>query len=291
MRGIPHSRNIFFGVFSFSMLFLIHLFSWSEVVFANDLGLIEAQILNQQIAEWIVLDARPHSEWMSGHIPGALSFSWENYTRTDDHGIPYRTWQPHEIAKALGEMGINERTPLVVYGDADKSWGGEGWNCWVLSWIGHSGPIRMLNGGLQSWKNSGFPIKQGDETAKKKTAHYKVKLNTAIDISTSAIENQKANIVLVDTRSTLEWLRGKIPGAIHIPWEDFFSGRERRPLQSRDLKQLLKKNGVDTSNTIVYYCTGGIRSGYAWFVHQISGLPSAKNYEGGYEAWKKLESK
>jgi thiosulfate/3-mercaptopyruvate sulfurtransferase len=258
------------------------------VSFADDLGLIEAQTLYQKIAEWTILDARPKSEWVSGHIPGALSFSWEDYTRIDEHGIPYKVWTPQEIAKALSDMGIDEKTPIVVYGDADKSWGGEGWDCWVLSWLGHVGPIRLLNGGIQSWKNNRLPLKQGDDVAKRKPVQYTVKLNSDIDITTSEIVNQKSDIVLIDTRSTLERFRGKVPGSIHISWGDFFSGKERRPIQPLALKNLLTKKGVDTNKTIVYYCSGGMRSGYAWLVHHLSGLPPAKNYEGGYEAWKRL---
>jgi thiosulfate/3-mercaptopyruvate sulfurtransferase len=291
MKGIPHNSKLLLRIFSFSILLSTYLFSWSEAVFANDLGLIEAKILNQNTSNWVILDARPKAEWLKGHIPGAISLSWENYTKTDDQGVPYRVWKPHELAKALGDMGINEKTTVVVYGDADTSWGGEGWDCWVLSWLGHGGPIRILSGGIQSWENGGFPLKKGDENVKNRAVQYKVKLNTAIDILTSEIETRKTNIALVDTRSTLEWFRGKIPGAIHIPWNDFYSGKERRPLPPTELKQLLRKNGVDTQKTVVYYCSGGIRSGYAWLVHQLSGLPSSINYEGGYEAWKKFHSK
>lgn len=272
-------------------LFFTYLYSWSEVVFANDVGLIEVQALCQNISNWTILDARPKSEWLTGHIPGALSFSWENYTRTDEYGIPYRVWNPQELAKAFGEMGIDAKTPIAVYGDAGKSWGGEGWTCWVLSWLGHKGPIRVLNGGIQSWGNSGFPLKRGEEITKRNPLKYSIKLNSHIDIRTSEIDNQQANLVLVDTRSTLERFRGKIPGSIHIPWDDFFSGKERRPLPPDVLKKLLKKKGVDTTKTVVYYCTGGIRSGYAWLVHHLSGLPEARNYEGGYEAWKRLAAK
>jgi len=289
MSGMPHDSKSSLVVFFLSMLLSANLFSASAPVFANDLGLIDAPTLQQHISEFVILDARPKAEWRAGHIPGALSFSWEGYTRTDEHGIPYRIWQHQEIAKALGAMGIDENTPIVVYGDADKSWGGEGWTCWVLSWLGHKGPIRLLNGGVQAWKNGGFSLIQGDEAAMKKAVQYTVKLNAAIDIPTSEIENKKANIVLVDTRSTLEWIRGKIPGAVHIPWNDFYSGKERRPLLPHELRQLLKQKGVDTKKTVIYYCTGGIRSGYAWVVHQLAGLPNAINYEGGYEAWKRKQ--
>ena len=281
----------YFKALIFSTFFFTYLFSWTEVVSANDLGLIEIQTLFQNISKWTILDARPKSQWITGHIPGALSFSWEDYARTDEHGIPYRVWKPQELAKALGKMGIDEKKPIIVYGDADKSWGGEGWTCWVLSWLGHRGPIRMLNGGIQSWKNYKYPLTSGEEITKNKAVQYSFKINPYIDISTSDIENQKTNSVLVDTRSSLEWFKGKIPGAIHVSWDDFFSGKERRPLHPDDLKKLLKKKGVDTNKTVIYYCSDGIRSGYAWLVHHLSGLPEARNYEGGYEEWKRLTLK
>ncbi|MCK9173344.1 MAG: rhodanese-like domain-containing protein, partial [Desulfuromonas thiophila] len=34
-------------------------------------------------ADLIRLDARPRSHWQQGHLPNALSFSWEDYSRTD----------------------------------------------------------------------------------------------------------------------------------------------------------------------------------------------------------------
>jgi thiosulfate/3-mercaptopyruvate sulfurtransferase len=263
----------------------------NDSAFALDLGLIEAAPLNHNLSGWIVLDARPKSEWLAGHIPGALSFSWENYTRTDENGVPYRVWPPKELAAELGKMGIDENTAIVVYGDADKSWGGEGWGCWVLSWLGHKGPIRLLSGGVQAWRNNKLPFKEGIEQREIHPLHYRFKLESNLDVTTAELESQKATLALIDTRSTLEWLKGKIPGAVHIPWDDFFSGRERRPLSPDALKKLLQKHKVDINKPIIYYCAGGIRSAYAWLVHQLSGLSAARNYEGGFEAWKRLSRK
>jgi len=227
---------------------------------------------------------------MAGHIPGALSFSWEDYTRTDERGVPYRVWPPHELATELGRIGIDENTRLVVYGDADKSWGGEGWDCWIFSWLGHKGPIRFLNGGIQAWKSNNFKIIQGPEKRKTKSIQYKFKLQPHLNITTADLERQKSFFVLIDTRSTLEWFKGHIPGAVHIQWTEFYSGKDRRPLPPDALKKLLQKNGIDINKPIVYYCAGGIRSGYAWLVHQLAGLPAARNYEGGFEAWKRQSS-
>jgi thiosulfate/3-mercaptopyruvate sulfurtransferase len=79
---------------------------------------------------------------------------------------------------------------------------------------------------------------------------------------------------------------GHIPLAKHISWKDFYTGEDRRPLAPDQLKKLLQENGVDTTKPVVYYCTGGIRSAYAWMVHELSALPSAGIYEESMEGWK-----
>jgi len=295
LTGIPAAKTLCrFLIRKLSVLFIGVVIFCPQInseAFAANLGLIEPSELKRNPSAWVILDSRPKSEWTSGHIPGAISFSWEDYTRTDENGVPYSIYPASTLAKALGEMGINEKTAIVVYGDAEKSWGGEGWTCWVLSWLGHKGPIRLLAGGIQSWRINKFPVAAGDEKRDGKTVRYAFELEPSIDISTEEIAKNKSSFVLVDTRSTLEWFKGRIPGAIHIPWEKFHTGKERRPLSPVELRKLLEKKGVDTRKTIIYYCTGGIRSGYAWLVHQLSGLPTAKNYEGGHEAWQKKYSK
>jgi thiosulfate/3-mercaptopyruvate sulfurtransferase len=262
----------------------------AENAMAGNMSLIEPSVLNGELAKYVFLDARPKSEWQAGHIPGALSFSWENFTRTDEKGVPFRVLPPQEMAAALGAMGIDEKTPLVIYGDADKSWGGEGWAGWTFAWLGHTGSIRILNGGIQAWRNGGLAVIDAAPKNREK-ATYNFKLAPQWDISTAEIEQRKTPMVLIDTRSMMEWLLGKIPGAIHIEWTNFYTGADRRPLDPAAFRQLLKDHGVDTGKPIVYYCRGGIRSGYAWMVHQLAGLPDARNYEGGMEAWWKLSSK
>jgi thiosulfate/3-mercaptopyruvate sulfurtransferase len=255
--------------------------------FAANLALIDAATLKANTSKWVILDSRPRSEWQEGHIPGAIQFFWDNYTRTDAKGVKYGSLPPQEYAAAFAKLGIDEKTPLVIYGDADKSWGSEGFSAWLFTWLGHKGPVRLLNGGIQAWKNQNLPLAKGDEKPAIAKARYRVDLKQQYIVSTEDIQNAKGAYSLVDTRSTFEWLKGKIPGAIHIPWDDFFTGKDRHPLPAADLKKLLAKHGVDTSKPVVYYCLGGVRSAYAWTAHQLAGLPDARNYKGSWAAWEK----
>lgn len=276
---------LFIGSFAFLFLNI-------KTSIASDIGLISATQLNNELEKWIILDARPKKEWLKEHIPGSISFSWENYTRIDENGVKYKILPPQELANILGNLGINENSSIVIYGDADTSWGGEGWNFWLLNWLGHKGKIRLLLGGIQEWKNSKLPIKSGDEEKKsKQIVRYNYKIDNTINITTEELKKNKNSYTIIDTRSILEWLKGHIPQAKRISWENFFKGKERRPISSSELKELFRKNNIEINKPIVYYCTGGIRSAYAWMVHTLSGLPPAKNYEGGFEEWSKFERK
>jgi len=263
--------------------------SRSPAATAADLGLIDAAALKGNTSKWVILDARPRGDWDAGHIPGAIPFSWEIYTRTDAKGIQFSSFPPNELAAALAGLGIDEKSPVVVYGDAGKSWGGEGYGVWLLSWLGHRGPIRLLNGGFQAWTSRNLPLTKGAERGVAKKARYLVDLKPQYIVSTEDIQKGKGAYTLVDVRSTFEWFKGRIPGAVHIPWEDFHTGKDRRPLPAAELKKLLAKKGVDTSKPVVYYCLGGVRSAYAWMVSQLAGLPDARNYKGSWAAWEKRE--
>jgi thiosulfate/3-mercaptopyruvate sulfurtransferase len=259
----------------------------SVFCFSADLGLIDAAALKSGAAKWTILDSRSKGDWEAGHIPGAIQFFWDGYTRTDANGVKYASIPPQELAVALAGLGIDEKTPLAVYGDADKSWGSEGYTVWLLSWLGHKGPIRLLNGGIQAWKAQNLPLTASPEKPAARKAAYKVDLQPRYIVNTEDVQNNNGKYSLVDTRSTFEWLKGKIPGAIHIPWEDFYTGKDRHPLPPEELKKLLAKHKVDTSKPVVFYCLGGVRSAYAWTVYQLSGLPDAKNYKGSWAAWEK----
>lgn len=261
--------------------------SCATVTMAADLGLIDAADLKSNPVKWIILDARPRADWEAGHLPGAIPFAWDSYTRTDARGVKYSSFPPQELASALAGLGIDEKSPLVVYGDADKSWGGEGYNVWLFSWLGHKGPIRLLNGGIQSWRARNLPLSKGAEKPAAKKARYQLDLKPWLIVATEDVQNNKGAFTMVDVRSTFEWLKGRIPGAVHIPWDDFYTGKDRQPLPAAELKKLLAKHGVDPAKPIVYYCLGGVRSAYAWTVHQLAGLPQARNYKGSWAAWGK----
>ena len=246
---------------------------------------MDVNTLASQIDRWVILDARPRSVWRAAHLPHALSFSWEDYTRTDAQKIPYRIWPAEELAAALGSMGICELTPVVVVGDADTSWGGEGWVCWALIWLGHQGPIRLLDGGVAAWQRAELAMNGKDDDRRRLPTKYHVRLRAEVNATADEVAIPDGNRVLVDTRSNWEWIKGHLPGAVHLPWESLFHGKDRRPIGALAYRSELQECGIKETDTLVFYCTGGIRSAYAWVIHQLYETSEAKNFEGGTEAW------
>lgn len=250
-------------------------------------GAVERMPLETLIAmekQPVILDARPLEKWAEGHIPGSLSFNWNEYTKTDAQKIPYRTLPPQEMAEALGQLGVGETTPIVITGDAAASWGGEGWIAWTLAWIGHQGPVFLLDGGLPAWTKKGLPLTI--KNTPRPQTRYTAAPRPALFISAAEVKKSPRAYTLVDTRSFPEWLTGHIPGAVHISWKKMVDKKSRTPIAPEAMKALLARKKVPTDRPVVYYCTGGIRSGWAWMAHHMADLPPALNLEGGYEEWK-----
>lgn len=252
---------------------------------AAPVQLLSSQHL-RQLHDVRIIDARPLAQWQKGHISGALHFDWQNSTATDDNGVAYRRLVNEELAAKLGQLGIDEQATVVIYGDADSSWGGEGWICWLLRTIGHAGPVYLLDGGIQAWQQQGGELSTGIP-ANIAPAVYQVNEQSDLGIKTADLLQNKS-LQLVDTRSFVEWLRDAIPGAVRINWTAFYKGSEHHPLNRGELIKMLQGYGVDPEKPVVYYCTGGVRSAFAWTVHELAGLRTAQNYEGGIAAWRKL---
>jgi rhodanese-related sulfurtransferase len=78
-------------------------------------------------------------------------------------------------------------------------------------------------------------------------------------------------IILVDTREDAEWLRGHIPGAIHLG----------RGIIERDIE----KTVPDKDAPVVLYCGGGFRSALAADNLQKMGYRNVISMDGGWRGW------
>ena len=190
--------------------------------------LILAEKLHQNTHHFLIIDSRPKSQFQEAHIPGAKNLDWQQITVTDSSDIPYRLPALPSLAGYLSSLGIQNDSPVLVYGSGQKNWGAEGWVIWLFSFLSHSGDIVFLQGGWDEWISKGYPIEQGLSMPDDSTHSYMYKVNPSFFADLGDISSEEA--YLVDTRTFFERLNGSIPGAIHVPWKHFFQTDGRTPL-------------------------------------------------------------
>jgi thiosulfate/3-mercaptopyruvate sulfurtransferase len=274
------------------------------VVNYSDPGLITfAGLLNSKLGSTIVLDARPAADYAAGHIPGAINVMWQTFATvsTGNPGDPnWGVLKPAaEIGSLLSNLGIDATKEVVVYADAPDGWGEDGRIVWMLRMAGVTN-ARMLDGGYKVWLTGGYAITANIPTpAATPFALSSLDGTYTVDKSWIVANMGKSDVKIVDARGADEYAGavkysekrgGHIPGAISIPFNTalfvnnggnitgFFKSAEQ-------LDALFIAVGLKKSDTIVSYCTKGIRSAMMTMVLRMTGYTKAVNYDASFYEW------
>ena len=152
--------------------------------------------------------------------------------------------------------------------------------------------IQSRMGGYDQLAAAGLPTQKGasDYTPAEVTI-------SAIDethvINTDALAADYDSFQVVDVRADEEYngevlygeaAGGHLPGAIHIRFTDLFN--EAGYLKSNEeITAMFTEAGLSTDDTIVTYCTAGIRSAYMQLILEMCGFEDSLNYDESYYRW------
>jgi thiosulfate/3-mercaptopyruvate sulfurtransferase len=234
-----------------------------------------------------------------GHIPGAVKLHWR-----DDLQDPIERdiVDKETFERVLGERGIGNETPVILYGDKNNWFAAYAY--WYLKVYGH-GEVHILDGGRQKWIDEGRELTTDipSPTAQSYTAQDR-------DESIRAYRDQvregleRGGSSLVDVRSPGEYAgdliappgyeqegaqrAGHIPTAVSIPWAS--AVRDDGTFKSADeLKELYGGKGVSADKPVTAYCRIGERSAHTWFVlRELLGYEDVRNYDGSWTEWGNL---
>lgn len=290
-------------------LFLI--FSCSIFPFFASAGesskLMKAEHLESQLndPDLVLVDCRSNLSYRKGHIKAAINL---------DAGcsgplvrklgkVPCHLKKPDEIRVELAKKGICPNRSIVVYGD-HNSWGAEGRLFWILEKLGFT-RISLLNGGYDHWQKISGPTSAifADHKEPCKTSDLQLLPVAGLqqfNPKATSLHSlyQKEKLIFLDVRTRAEYSGailyreergGHLPEALHFNWEDFWDSNYRLKSRSKLLLQLteagLPRPEQAEETLIIPYCTGGIRSGFAWFVLEWLGYPKVDNYDNGFWEW------
>jgi rhodanese-related sulfurtransferase len=186
----------------------------------------------------ILLDTRAATIFTQGFIPESISIGLEGrFAEWAGALLPF-----HENIALITEPGQEEESLIR------------------LTRVGFDQLVGYLDGGFETWKNSGEPI------------------DIIIDIEADEMKmdiNYDPKMVIVDVRKELEFDNGHVQTAVNIPLNSMI-----------DVSTL--SNFEDTDNIYVH-CAGGYRSVIASSLMKRQGIHNLRNVLGGYEQIKLIE--
>jgi thiosulfate/3-mercaptopyruvate sulfurtransferase len=254
-------------------------------------------------------------EFAKGHIPGSVAaYSHDLHLLEDVKACKGLPMCEPRAARFIGEtLGVDAATEVVVY-DAGQGVNASG-NWFFLALYGVK-KVRILDGGLATWKAHGGPIETGAPAkppAKAFAPQVQWEMIASLE-EVKAATGDPARYVVLDSRHTLDEFTGKqllgamtapgkeetvkrggaIPTAIFSPWSKYAGNKDGQPdkptyKEKADLeKQLerLKKNGYDPAKTVITYCHVGLgRGSFQYLALRRAGHQKTKLYVGSWDEW------
>ena len=195
-------------------------------------------------------------------IPGALNF---NITR--DFSLPKAEFPntypgDADLAKGLGQIGIDERTTVLIYDDKGLYSAPRVW--YMLKRLGHNN-VYILDGGLPRWKKEGFELTtQYSKPGKTKT--FSPQIDPKFEfISMDEMLKHKSSgeYSVLDARSAErfsgkieeprpEVQSGHIPGSINLPFSKLLDQGQLKSISE------LEDAFSNAQSKLIFSCGSGI---------------------------------
>jgi molybdopterin synthase sulfurtransferase len=248
--------------------------------------------------DYVIIEAawgsvNDNKNYLEAHIPGAV------HLNTDDIEEPtyWNIKTGEEIQNVMSNYGITKDTTVVVYG-ADS---GATRFAFVCLWAGVEN-VKVLDGGLDAWKNAGYKTNKGIENPNATTADFGIPIPAHPEYSLAMPENVMAEMEkndafrLVSIRS-LEEFEGETSGYSYIEnageplgavWghdEADYRNEDGTFIDFDKAVAMWKEQGITEENEIAFYCGTGWRATIPWLIAYENGWKNIKLYDGGWFVW------
>ncbi len=250
---------------------------------------------------WVIIDCRHdladptfgRRAYTEAHIPGARFLHLDE----DLSGVPTGKNGRHPLpdidvfVKRLNQVGIHNRTQVVVYDDAGGMYAARLW--WMLRWLGHDA-VAVLDGGLQAWLAAGQGLSAQQRTQVAAAAFEAHPRPCWVGVEW-VLENLGApHWCLIDARSPdrfqgkneiLDFAGGHIPGAINRFFKDNLSSQGYFKSATQLREEFIAVLGKHSVNDVVVQCGSGVTACHHLLALEHAGLPGARLYPGSWSEW------
>lgn len=252
--------------------------------------------------ELLIIDCQPDiHEYVSGHLPGAVYLN--DHLFRNHAGNSPTAWIDRKAAvRTLRSIGLETDVPLVVYtgsGAITKcaTHVGDGLEQTMVAYsllrYGH-GNIRILDGGLDAWKEEGYPVTRDYSRARESGFEPHVRNQLFVDYDEFVDLMDLPDTVVLDNRPADKyagagpWLKpGHIPGAVSLPWRSMMTKENPRKLRPvPELRVIADAAGATPDRMIVCSCGTGREATNEFLIFRyLLGYPRVRLYEGSFTDW------
>ena len=227
----------------------------------------------------VILDTRPKTMFLSGHLEQAQSLTIEQVIKFDQYGSNLVN-DEEKISSLFGSLGIDETKTVLVMGDSmDPS---SARIAWTLLYFGHE-KTRLLDANVSELPAKGFEFTRKIFSAQ--SLFFTSKINSKIRIESDNLKENLNNFVIVDARTPQEFMMGHLPNSTLIPFTEGISYAGKLFQEKDFLKKIFSQNNISKDSEIVCYCMHGHRASSLFFQLLVSGYEKIKLYDGSFVEW------
>jgi thiosulfate/3-mercaptopyruvate sulfurtransferase len=227
----------------------------------------------------VILDTRPKTMFLYGHLPKSQSLSVEQVIQFDEFGS-HLVIEQEKIIELFNNLGINENKTIVLVGDSmDPS---TARIAWTLLYFGHEKTL-LLDANASDLQKHGFELTR--LTSSVESTVFTPKINSDMRIESNFLKDNLNNFEILDARSPQEFMGGHLPKAKLIPFTEGISTDGKLFRDKESLETLFSQNQISKDKEIVCYCMHGHRASSLFLQLKIAGFEKIKLYDGSFVEW------
>lgn len=249
---------------------------------------LDARVIHLLDVQYALMGPPSEDLYAAEHLPGALHLPMEGALAGPAgpggrHPLP----DPAQLQEALRQLGVDDESRIVVYDQQTSLAAARAW--WVLRWAGLT-DVRVLNGGLAAWRESGHLTTTDVPTPHRGTVTLHPGATAFLD--DLAAGEWAGSGRLLDVRTPeryrgevepIDPIAGRIPGAINLPMGLMMQadGTFRTP---EEIRNAAAGAGIDLTSPVGTSCGSGITAAQMVLALHEAGI-EAVPYIGSWSAW------
>lgn len=225
------------------------------------------------------------------HIAGAR-FLWPGWLAPDSPEGSMNVPDPAKATDVLQSLGISNTSHVVLCHPKNEV-SAAARMFLMLEYLGLRGNVSFLNGGVEAWKQAGYPVTK--EIPTNKPGKFKPKIQNLIVDKNFVLKNlESPSVTIVDARAKRFYdgdptgypRAGHIKGAVNIPYPELLDESNMFKSESA-LQGYFNPVLPDKNKEAVVYCFIGQTASVVYMAGRMLGY-NMKLYDGSLQEWTRI---